>query len=167
MRRVVRLALKEPGCCGILFLFDSDDACPKTLAPLVADWARREAGYVPCEVVLAHREYECWFLAALESLRGHRGIRNDAISVRNPETIRGAKEKLADTMAGSIRYSETADQAALTDVMDIEIVYDRCRSFRRLANAFRSLLSVAGEHPGEWPADDKPTETNPIRGAPF
>ena len=52
--------------------------------PRIKGWAEMGAGGRPCEVVIAHREYEAWFLAAIESLRGQRGIREDAI--RSPST---------------------------------------------------------------------------------
>ena len=42
-------------------------------------------------VVLAHREFEAWFLAAIESLRGTGGIRADAESHHDPESPREQK----------------------------------------------------------------------------
>ena len=33
-------------------------------------------------VAVAVREYEAWFLAAIESLRGHGGVSGDALAVR-------------------------------------------------------------------------------------
>jgi len=73
LRKAVRLARKQDDCAAILILFDSDDDCPKVLAPVLQAWAEAEARPLPCMVVLAHREYEAWFLAATESLRGIRG----------------------------------------------------------------------------------------------
>src|SRR2546428_3266822 len=52
LRKVVRLALKQPNCAAILILFDSDDDCPRELAPRIEDWAQHEAGHKPCAVVL-------------------------------------------------------------------------------------------------------------------
>src|SRR5262249_43178936 len=75
VRRSVRLALGTPECAGVLVIFDSDDDCPREFGPMVKGWAQAEAGNIPCEVVLAHREYEAWFIAAVESLRGYRGVR--------------------------------------------------------------------------------------------
>jgi hypothetical protein len=48
-------------------------------------------------------------------------------------------------------YSETRDQAALTDGFDLAAAYRACRSFRRLVNAFGIVASQAGATLGEWP----------------
>jgi hypothetical protein len=93
-RRALLLARKQEDCAAILILFDSDDDYPKTLAPTIQAWAQSAAGQVPCAVVMAHREYEAWFLTSIESLRGVRGIRPDAVSHDDPEGPRGAKSHL-------------------------------------------------------------------------
>jgi hypothetical protein len=67
---------------------------------------------------MAHREYEAWFLAAVESLRGQRGIRADASSPDDPEYARGAREALEDLMIAGRGYHTTADQPALTAIFD-------------------------------------------------
>ncbi|MCZ0937037.1 MAG: DUF4276 family protein [Caldilineaceae bacterium] len=67
LRKAVRLALLQPECSAVLILFDGDSDCPAELGPAVQEWAVAEAGDVPCEVVIAHREYEAWFLASIES----------------------------------------------------------------------------------------------------
>jgi hypothetical protein len=150
VRRAVQLAKGEPGCIGILIIFDSDDDCPKFYACQVAEWARREAGHIPCEVVMANREYEAWFLSTVESLRGRGAICEDAVSEPTPEEIRGAKARLEDKMRPNILYSETTDQVAFTCIADFRPTYSNCRSFRRLVKAFRSLLTSSGEVVNEW-----------------
>jgi hypothetical protein len=151
LRRAVLLARKQENCAAILVLFDSDDDCPKTLAPSVQGWAESAAGSVPCAVVMAHREYEAWFLAAIESLRGVRGIRPDAVSHHEPEAPRGAKWHLEQRMARGRSYSETADQAALSARLDLAAVYRRCRSFKRMVRAFGLLALGAGITLPHWP----------------
>jgi hypothetical protein len=152
LRLAVQLALKqERGCDGILIVFDGDRDCPKTLAPSVQIWAQTEARGLPCEVVIPHREYEAWFLGALESLRGKRSIRGDASSYSNPESVRGAKEKLKGSMRRGSSYVEVADQPAFTALFDLAAAYRSCRSFRRMVLAFGSLASAAGAEIGEWP----------------
>jgi hypothetical protein len=138
------------GCDGILILFDGDTDCPRELAPKVAAWARSEAGTVPCEVVIPHHEYEAWFLGAIESLRGQRGIREDAVSHPAPESMRGAKAKLQAYMEGR-SYGETKDQPALTALFDLAAAHRSCRSFRRMVRAFGLLAAAAGAEIGEWP----------------
>lgn len=151
VRRSVRLALGTPGCCGILILFDSDDDCPKELGPTVQDWAQAEAGEIRCEVVLAHREYEAWFIAALESLRGTRGVRQDATSHPTPEAVRDCKGALEERMELGASYSPRVDQAAFSSQMDLRQAHLSCRSFRRLTKAFGQLAEAAGAALFAWP----------------
>lgn len=149
LRRAVKLALKQPGCAAILVLFDGDDDCPKELVPALRTWARSESGRVPCEIVVAKREYEAWFLASLESLRGSRGIRADASPPGDPESVRGAKELLEAHMAcGS--YFEKIDQPSLTSAFDMAAAYS-CRSFRQMVTAFGRLAAGAGHPIADWP----------------
>ena len=98
LEQAVNLALRQPSCDAILIMFDGDTDCPAELGPRVHRWATVAAGDVPCEVVLPHREYEAWFLAAIESLRGARGVRADATPHPDPEAPRGAKEQLETRM---------------------------------------------------------------------
>jgi len=148
LRKVVRLALLQE-CEGILILFDSDKECPRELAGKVQTWARSEARGTPCEVVIAHCEYEAWLLAALPSLRGRRGIRLDATAPPDPESIRGAKEKLKANMEAGSYFPD--DQAALSALFDLAAAYRSCRSFRRMVRAFGLVASGAGASLQEWP----------------
>lgn len=151
VRIAVRLALLQDECRAILILFDGDDDCPKELGPMVEAWAQDEAGLVPCAVVIAHREYEAWFIAAIESLRGRRGILEDAVSHPSPETPRDAKGQLEDRMEGGRSYFERADQVALTELFDMASAYRSCRSFRRMARAFEVLVTGIGIELVGWP----------------
>jgi hypothetical protein len=88
-------------------------------------------GDLPVAVVLAKQEFEAWFLAAAESLRGARGLRSDLESPRDPEGIRGAKEWLRERMEGDRHYVETLDQPALAARFSIEEArraasFDKC-----------------------------------------
>ena len=151
LRASVRLALLRDECSAILILFDADDDCPKELSRTIEAWAQDEAGDVPCAVVIANREYEAWFLAAIESLRGQRGILNDAEPHPDPEVPRNAKGRLEDRMSRNTSYSETADQAALTALFDMSASYARCRSFRRMIRAFGLLVTGMGIELAAWP----------------
>jgi hypothetical protein len=112
VREAVRLARLEPNCAAILIVFDGDDDCPKDLAPRVQAWGREEATPLPCYVVMANREYEAWFLATIESLRGTRGIRHDATSHAAPESRRGAAEELERRMTPNRSYSKEGRSAS-------------------------------------------------------
>ena len=149
-RRALKLARKQPDCGAILVVFDSDDDCPKELAPELKRWADAEVGDCPCEVVMPHREYEAWFLAAIRSLRGRRGIREDAGPHPSPETVRGAKEELERSMNRGWAYHEPTDQPALAAVFDMAAAY-RCRSYRHLVTAFGRLAAGVGHPIPDWP----------------
>jgi hypothetical protein len=126
LERAVELEARKVGGAGaILILLDSDDDCPATLGPELLRRARAVRSDVPLAVVVAKREFEAWFLAAAESLRGCRGLTTDLEAPPQPENVQGAKEWLTDRMAGGGHYVETLDQPALAAVFDIEIA---CRS---------------------------------------
>lgn len=151
LEKAVGLARIRPDCSAILIMFDGDRDCPAELGPNVQRWAAAVAGGIPCEVVLPHREYEAWFLAAIESLRGQRGIRPDAMPHPEPETPRGAKEQLEAKMQRGRSYMETTDQPAFSASFSFATAYARCRSFRRMTRAFGALLRAMGRGVAPWP----------------
>jgi len=151
VRRAIKLSRLKAECRAILIMFDADSDCPATLAPQVEAWAQSEAGPLTCAVVMPNREYEAWFLASMESLRGVRGIRADATSHDRPEAPRGAKERIERWMPRGRSYSETSDQAALTATFDMTTTFAKCRSFRRLARAFERSIVGGGQPLGNWP----------------
>jgi hypothetical protein len=151
VRKAVRLARLEPDCDAILIVFDGDDDCPKDVAPRVQAWGQAEATPLPCYVVMPNREYEAWFLATIESLRGTRGIRQDATSHPDPESRRGAAEEIERRMTSNRGYSKTADQPALTAVFDMAEAHRRCRSFRRMVRVFGLLAADLGVSLPQWP----------------
>ena len=151
VRKAVRLALSKPNCCAILILFDGDSDCPAELGPEVRAWALESAGNIPCEVVIAHREYEAWFLAAIESIRGCRGILSDAKSHPSPEEPRGAKEQLEARMRAGTSYIETTDQPALSALFSMSDAYRKSRSFRKLTRSLGTLLSRLQQELDTWP----------------
>ena len=153
MSRAVEVARRQPACEAILVVFDGDRDCPAELGPKVQGWATAAAGGLPCEVVLPHREYEAWFLAAIESLRSHTLIRPDAAPLPDPEQPRGAKERLRERVAEGIAYSPTAHQARLSASFSLELAYRRSRSFRKLTTSFGSLLAAMGQDVGAWPPE--------------
>ena len=154
LQTAVRVALLTPDCASILILFDADDDCPKERAPELEEWAREAAGATPCSVVMANREYEAWFLASIESLRGTAGIRTDAMAHADPETPRDAKGELEQRMSPGAVYSPTVDQAPLTARLDLVTAYRACRSFRKLVGGFGALLAASNALPAPWPPMD-------------
>ena len=144
IERAIELAArKNSGQGAILILLDSDDGCPAEEGPKLLLRATNARSDLPISVVMAKREYEAWFLAAAESLRGQRGLPADLTGPQNPEGIRGAKEWLADRMPQGQTYSESADQTAFTALFDINAArradsFDKCyREGVRLLNLLR------------------------------
>lgn len=136
----VRRTLTPP--CAILILLDADDDCPAELGPQILAWASAAHGGVPMSVVVANREYEAWFLAAAETLRGHRGLSQDLSSPPNPEGISGAKEWLALHMPRGQPYSPTPHQASFSALMDLEMARRRAPSFDKLCRDVRRLVDA-------------------------
>ena len=151
LERTVKAARYEPGCNAILILFDGDKDCPAELGPRVHEWASAVCGELPCEVVMPHKEYEAWFLAGTESLRGRRGIRNNALAHRDPEAPWGAKAQLEVQMEKEGSCSETTDQAAFSALFSMPAAYSGCRSFRKPTKSFGTLLQAMGKDIGAWP----------------
>ena len=121
LEKWVEVVSVRVGAQGAIFvILDSDDDCPAELGPELLDRALQVQGNLPIAVVLAKYEFEAWFLAAAESLRGQRGLGDDIHRPNDPEAIRGAKEWLSHRMEGSRTYSEMDDQPALTALFDIE-----------------------------------------------
>ena len=149
--KAVRLALFQPDCAAVVILFDGEDVCPKEFAEKVRAWAQGAAGTVPCDVVIAYREYETWFLSAIESLRGKHGISDVATAPDNPESRRDAKGALEDFMPERRAYSETLDQPAMSAVFDMGRAHRRSRSFRKLVKAVGGVLAQLQQPLPAWP----------------
>lgn len=136
-RAVERAARSLSGPGGILIVLDADDDAACRLGPELNDRARVVRPDVPTRVVLAVREKEAWYLASLESLRGRRGIPEDATPHHAPEDVRGAKEGLSALMGRP--YSEVTDQAALAALFDLELARRGAPSFERFVRLGRAL----------------------------
>jgi len=119
----------------VLILLDCEDGCPAILGPDLLTRAMAVRQDVPYKVALAHREYETWFIAAAESLRGCAGLPNDLLPPANPEQIRGAKEWLGRHMGQP--YDPIIHQAAFTDRFDLRQA-KAVPSFARLVAAILS-----------------------------
>ena len=154
VRNAVRVARKKADCAAIIIMLDSDDDCPKDIAPRVQAWGHDEASPIPCFVVMPAREYEAWFLATIESLRGVRGVLANATSHPDPESPRGAKEELRKRMTANRKYTEKTDQPAVTHQFDMATAYQHSRSFRRMVNVFGLIAASLGITIDQWPPSD-------------
>ena len=132
LEQVVKLATLNIGGQGAIFiLLDGDDDCPAHLGPELRLRALQVRENLPITVVLAKHEFESWFLAAAESIRGRRGLKSDLELPNNPEAIHGAKEWLSARMKGDRMYSPRLDQPGLTAHFNIEQArradsFDKC-----------------------------------------
>ncbi len=145
LRRAVELAARQSGPGGaVLLMLDSDKDCPAELGPKLLERARRVRTDRRLLVVLPKREFETWFLAAAESLRGKRGLKADLEPPMNAESVAGAKEWLGRNMANG-HYVETLDQPALAAVFDLEQA-KQAPSFARFCRVMADLFREAVTH---------------------
>lgn len=140
IERFVSVAVHQPDCCGILVVLDADGDCPRNLGPALLSRAQQHSRSIPIGVVLAKEEYESWFLASADSLRGCRGLPASFSAPGNPESIRHPKEWLKQQMPES-RYRETTDQPALTESIDFNLAKTRSDSFDKLMRVLDFLAS--------------------------
>ena len=141
VERAVELAARKVGRPGgIVLLIDADSDCPATLGPSLLDRARARRGDVPIVSIAAKHEFENWFVAAAESLRGVRGLQADLKRPVDPESIESAKAWLTMRMPRERPYSETIDQPALTAQFDLESA-KTAPSFEKAHRDFVRLLS--------------------------
>ncbi len=146
-RTIELVARKLSRPCGIFILIDADDGCPAVLGPQLVARAKQARPDVPTSVVLANREYEAWFLAAIESLAGQCGLPSELPPFPNPESIRGAKQRLSRLMGRNRGYSETLDQAVLTLQFDLAIARQQSASFDKCWREVCQLLTAIGPEP--------------------
>ena len=112
-------------------IIDADNDCPKTLGPQLLARSTPVAPGFHLSVVLAKIELEAWFIAGIESLRGTRGIRQDAIPPEDPEGIRDAKGWLTTHMLRERTYIPVDDQASFAQAFDYAAAATRSRSLRK------------------------------------
>lgn len=149
LERALTLAAEKAGPhAPVIVVFDADDDCPAELGPALLERARRRLPDRRVAVVLAKREFEAWFLAALPSLRGRRELYKDAEPPSQPEEVRGAKEWLSNNMTR--KYRETVDQPGFAGAMDLEMARAGSPSFDKL---WRDVVFLLEQRRGEE-ADD-------------
>jgi hypothetical protein len=93
-------------------------------------------------VVIANREYEAWFLAAAESLRGVGGLPETLEPPSDPELPRDAKGWLTRQMSARETYDETQHQLEFSQRLDITAAR-AADSFDKLWRDMAGLLAGA------------------------
>lgn len=139
-RKQLLLAAAKSGEQGwILVVLDADDDCPAALAAALYERARQYVSHRRLSVVMANREYEAWFIAAAQSLEGHRGFRCPDGDIVDAETPRDAKGWVRQHMQGGT-YSEVLDQPAFTAKFDLRQALHNSRSFRKLCKEWEANI---------------------------
>jgi len=141
LERAITQGIRDRGNIGaILLLLDAEDDCPAVLSPVLSERCRQTT-HLPVAVVLATIEMEGWFIGGKESLRGVCGIKPDAVAPPNPESIRGAKERLSKNMDLGRRYLEVDDQPTLAAQVDFDLTKGRCPSFDKFLREVHNLIN--------------------------
>ena len=99
---------------ALLILRDEDDACPKELAPKIANQLRTLDLPFPAAYVLFHPEYEVLFLPCLDL------IGFPPWKEKSWEARRGIKEWLSRQLPTGRSYKPTVDQVWMTRGIDFE-----------------------------------------------
>lgn len=131
---------------GVLILMDADADPACRLGPRLLSTARAVRPDRRIAVVLAVTEFESWFLAGAEPLRGRQGLPLDLVPPDgDPEGIRGAKEWLRERMPPGRTYSEVVDQPKLAAALDVFEVRRRSASFDKLVREVLRLVDGRSE----------------------
>lgn len=138
LERFTELAARRAAGGAVLILLDCDDGCPASLGPELLERAKKVRADVPIEVALAKREFESWFLASAESIRGLRGLAADLAAPEDPESIRDAKGWLG-ARGG---YRPVIDQPALAAKFNLSLARQRSDSFASTERRIRRLLQI-------------------------
>lgn len=139
-RAVTQAVRSRSGATAVLVVLDADDDCAAELAPGLVQRGDTAAG-LPLGVVLPTIEIEAWILAAIESVRGVRGISPDAEPPEHIESVRNAKGAITERMTGARGYVATADMPALFGAMDLELAQRRSPSMAKFVREVRRLCA--------------------------
>jgi len=132
VQKAAELVRRKGDATALLLLRDEDDGCPKDLAPVAAAWLHKLSLPFASAVVLAHREFEAFFLPCLPRMAGRKLVSPEGVerpglvagSVFNgdPQSIRGVKEWLSRHMPAGRAYKPTLDQLALARMVDFQVL---------------------------------------------
>lgn len=143
---------------ALLILRDEDDACPKDLAPQVAENLRHLALPFPTAYVLLHPEYEVLFLPCLHAMTGDLGDGRPGLKIgarwdhASWEARRGVKEWLSKHYPPGKAYKPTLDQLPLTRKIDLDTLRQaRVPSFGSLERAIQFLVAHQGQSGSVYP----------------
>ncbi len=156
-KRKLAACLKRKDVGAVLVLLDGDleriggiSFCSATIARELANEAMQLGGAAifSVAIVFARQEFETWFIAGIESVAGQQLPDGRLVqpAAKAPDgdlekRPRDAKGWLSQVIEGG--YKPTRDQAALSDMADLQTVRARkLRSFQRLEAAISELVSA-------------------------
>lgn len=148
LERFVELPWRQRDCGGVLVLLDSDGRhCPMALAKNLGARVRQMGARHSVSIVVAHLEYEAWFLASLDTIvgrpfGGHHGLHSGLSAPPNCESVQNPKRWLSRHFPRGRIYKETSDQAAMTTLINHDTARAQSRSFRRLYSAVEQLMAA-------------------------
>jgi hypothetical protein len=131
------LQLARSKADAVLLLLDADDDCAVEVARRLKGLSDAIVPGSRVVAVVAVREFEAWFLAGIESLKGKRDLPLDLERPAAVESIRDAKGWLSEKMQR--RYSPTLDQPAFTAALDLAEAQRHSRSFTKLVETLALL----------------------------
>jgi hypothetical protein len=154
-KRKLGASLKRKNVGAVLLVLDGDvnkvggkEYCAVEVARSLAKEAASVGGGATFSVavVFARQEYESWLIAGIESLAGKR-LPDGRMIDKNAKAPEGDLEKSPRDAKGWFRsvvergYKPTRDQAALTDLVDLQAIRkSKLRSFQRLESAVAELV---------------------------
>lgn len=140
-KRVTPANRKSGTGSRVLVVIDADDDRPQELIEQIERRLRTAAPHIKSAVAVAVKEFESWFIAGVEGIRGCRGVSQQATPISVPESKRDAKGWLSGLMPADHPYSETLHQAAFTAVFDIVKARQRSPSFDHCYREIEHLLT--------------------------
>jgi hypothetical protein len=128
----------------VLLLRDTDGEPPCLLGPKILEIAGSGPLQVDVACVVAHYEYETWFVASAEYLDQFLDLEGEPAPT-DPEVRKFKKKWIEDRFRGEgwktrvatgrhsfVPYKQTRDQLPMTEAMNLGVCRERCPSFDKL-----------------------------------
>ena len=147
IEKFVENAWTKRNCGAVLVLVDADKQCPLEMAQGFSQRISAIGIRFPVVIAVAKCEYEAWFLASLETiagvtLDGGYALPADLTYADEVEGRVGVKGWITRQLPDGRIYKETAHQASMTKLIDLDRVRQRSRSFRRLCHALEQAVNA-------------------------
>lgn len=156
-KRKLGASLKRREVGGVLLLLDGDirkvqgkEFCAVEVARSLAEEAKDvgAASTFSVAISFARQEYESWMMAGFESLAGKK-LPDGRLIIPDAQLPEGNLDESPRDAKGWLNkviedgYKPTRDQAAITDLVDLETIRAKeLRSFQRLESALTALVSA-------------------------